>query len=116
MVDSFLSEVIRRNRPRAVLFSPHQSPSYRYKLAAFAHQDVADCAFVSTHKRWLNERLLAKFKVRAGAKDLVVFTEENSSLHLEVSTSIDMLKKKQPPQTITNLLFASFLPLHTFFC
>ena len=114
MVDSFLSEVICRNRPRAVLFSPHQSPSYRYKLAAFAHQDVADCAFVSTHRRWLNERLLAKFKVRAGAKELIAFTEENS-LRLEVSTFIDILKKETSTK-YNKLTFCFVFASSHFFC
>ena len=86
--ESFLSEVIRRNRPRAILFSPHQNPSLRYRLAAFAHQKSADCAFITTHKSWLNEQLLAKFKVHAGAKALLVFKEDstfNPSLQLEVT-------------------------------
>ena len=86
--ESFLSEVISRNRPRAILFSPHQNPSFRYRLAAFAHQKSADCAFISTHRSWLNDQLLAKFEVHAGTKLLLVFKEDsmwNPSLQLEVT-------------------------------
>ena len=92
--ESFLSEVIRRNRPRVIYFSPHRNPSLRYKLAAFAHQTVADCAFVSTHQSWLNKDVLARFDVQVGEKELLVFKEEsvsNPSLHLEVKISIDIV-------------------------
>ena len=85
--ESFLSQVISRNRPRVILFSPHRHPSLRYRLAAFAHQKTADCAFVSTHQSWLNRQLLSRFKVQPGDKELLVFNEDSTSepsLHLEV--------------------------------
>ena len=85
--ESFLSQVISRNRPRVILFSPHRNPSVRYRLAAFAHQQSADCAFVSTHQTWLNRQLLSRFKVQPGAKELLVFKEDSilePALHLEV--------------------------------
>ena len=91
VAESFLSEVIRRNRPRVILFSPHRNPSLRYKLAAFAHQKVADCAFVSTHQTWLSQQVLARFEVHPGAKELLVFKEESGSepsLLVEVSPSL----------------------------
>ena len=86
-VESFLSQVISRNRPRVILFSPHRHPSLRYRLAAFAHQKTADCAFISTHQSWLNRQLLSRFKVQPGDKELLVFNEDSTSepsLHLEV--------------------------------
>ena len=79
MAESFLSKVISRNRPRAVLFSPHRNPSLRYKLAAFALQGTADCAFVSTHRSWLNDQLLSRFKVQSGDKEMMVFTDDSVS-------------------------------------
>ena len=91
VAESFLSEVIRRNRPRVILFSPHRNPSLRYKLAAFAHKKVADCAFVSTHQAWLSQQVLARFEVHPGAKELLVFKEESGSepsLLVEVSPSL----------------------------
>lgn len=86
--ESFLSQVISRNRPRVILFSPHRNPSLRYRLAAFTHQKTADCAFISTHQSWLNRQLLSRFKVQPGDKELLVFNEDSisePSLHLEVS-------------------------------
>ena len=86
-MESFLSQVISRNRPRVILFSPHRHPSLRYRLAAFAHQKTADCAFISTHQSWLNRQLLSRFKVQPGDKELLVFNEDSTSepsLHLEV--------------------------------
>ena len=85
--ESFLSQVISRNRPRVILLSPHRYPSLRYRLAAFAHQKTADCAFISTHQSWLNGQLLFRFKVQPGDKELLVFNEDSTSepsLHLEV--------------------------------
>ena len=87
--ESFLSQVISRNRPRVILFSPHRNPSLRYQLAAFTHQKSVDCAFISTHQSWLNRQLLTRFEVQPGEKELLVFKEDSlsePSMYLEVSS------------------------------
>ena len=78
----FLSQVIERNRPCAVLFSPRRQPSFLFRVVAFANRKQVDFAYVSSYG---NEPLLKWFGIKRGEKQLLVFREyQRPEVSLEV--------------------------------
>ena len=85
-MDTFLSNVIIRNRPRVVLFSPKPHPSLTVKLVALARHTTIDFGFVSTQQRGASRAFLRRFGVTPGEKQLLVFKEyQEPELSVEVS-------------------------------
>ena len=94
-MDTFLSNVIIRNRPRVVLFSPQAHPSLPVKLVALAKHTTADFGFVST-QRGASKAFLQRFGVAPREKQLLVFKEyQEAELSVEVSTWLCCLVTSQ---------------------
>ena len=94
-MDTFLSNVIVRNRPRVVLFSPQAHPSLTVKLVALAKHTTADFGFVST-QQGASRAFLQRFGVTPREKQLLVFKEYHEpELSLEVSTWLGCFVTRQ---------------------
>jgi DnaJ family protein C protein 16 len=75
-IDDFISDSIKLNKPRIILFSPHPQPSLLYKSVAFLNHHSIDFGFVSTDRASGNSlEFLQRFGVYSRAKKLFVFKE-----------------------------------------
>lgn len=71
-ISYFLAQVIERNRPCVILFSPRRQPSFLFRAVAFANRKQVDFAYVSSYE---NEPLLKQFGIKQREKQLLVFRE-----------------------------------------
>ena len=116
-MDTFLSNVIIRNRPRVVLFSPKPHPSLTVKLVALARHTTTDFGFVSTQQRGASRAFLRRFGVTPGEKQLLVFKEyQEPELSVEVSawlcclfTSMQAILHMWPAQHKSRLSVPDFV-------
>lgn len=89
--NNYISDTIKFNKPRVILFSPHPQPSLLYKSLAFSNQDLTDFAFFSTDEASEEAvEFLQHFKMSQRAKKLLVFKEYPiPSAMIEVCEDVD---------------------------